>query len=68
MPVTSPIAHSRSPALFARFAAATGIALRYEAVDVTPAELVTGIICEKGVVLNPDRERLKHLYVTALPR
>ena len=34
-----PVAHSRSPALFARFAAAGGIALRYEAVDVAPAEL-----------------------------
>jgi shikimate dehydrogenase len=34
-----PVAHSRSPALFARFAAATGVALRYEAVDVPPGEL-----------------------------
>ena len=34
-----PVAHSRSPALFARFAAAGGIALEYEAVDVTPDEL-----------------------------
>ncbi|MDB5072812.1 MAG: aroE, partial [Candidatus Eremiobacteraeota bacterium] len=34
-----PVAHSRSPALFARFAAATGIALAYEAVDVLPEEL-----------------------------
>jgi shikimate dehydrogenase len=34
-----PISHSRSPALFARFAKATGIALRYEAVDVSPEEL-----------------------------
>ena len=29
-----PIAHSRSPALFARFAAASGVSLTYEAVDV----------------------------------
>jgi shikimate dehydrogenase len=34
-----PVAHSRSPALFARFAAATGIALAYDAVDVLPEEL-----------------------------
>jgi shikimate dehydrogenase len=34
-----PVAHSRSPALFARFAAAGGIALLYEAVDVVPEEL-----------------------------
>jgi shikimate dehydrogenase len=34
-----PIAHSRSPALFARFADAAGIALAYDAVDVMPAEL-----------------------------
>ena len=34
-----PIAHSRSPDLFARFAAAGGIALRYDAVDVAPDDL-----------------------------
>ncbi|BDE07852.1 shikimate dehydrogenase (NADP(+)) [Vulcanimicrobium alpinum] len=34
-----PIAHSRSPQLFARFAAASGIALRYDAVDVPPERL-----------------------------
>ncbi len=34
-----PVAHSRSPALFARFAAASGIALLYDAVDVAPADL-----------------------------
>lgn len=34
-----PVAHSRSPALFAAFARVTGIALRYEAVDVPPEEL-----------------------------
>ena len=35
-----------------------GIAVRNPAFDITPAELVTGIICEKGVVLAPSRERL----------
>jgi shikimate dehydrogenase len=34
-----PVAHSRSSALFARFAATSGIALAYEAIDVAPAEL-----------------------------
>jgi shikimate dehydrogenase len=34
-----PVSHSRSPALFARFAAASGIALAYEAVDVLPEQL-----------------------------
>jgi shikimate dehydrogenase len=34
-----PVAHSKSPALFARFAAESGVALEYEAVDVLPEEL-----------------------------
>jgi shikimate dehydrogenase len=34
-----PVAHSKSPALFAQFAAASGVALEYEAVDVLPEEL-----------------------------
>ena len=34
-----PVSHSRSPALFARFAASSGVALLYEAVDVLPADL-----------------------------
>jgi methylthioribose-1-phosphate isomerase len=45
-----------------------GVQVRNPAFDVTPAELITGIICEKAVVLKPDRERLKHLHVTAVPR
>ena len=35
-----------------------GVAVRNPAFDVTPAELITGIICEKGVVKAPNRERL----------
>ena len=35
-----------------------GVAVRNPAFDVTPAELITGIVCEKGVVLEPDRERI----------
>jgi len=35
-----------------------GVAVRNPAFDVTPAELITAIICEKGVVKAPNRERL----------
>jgi methylthioribose-1-phosphate isomerase len=35
-----------------------GVSVRNPAFDVTPAELITAIICEKGVVLSPNRERL----------
>lgn len=35
-----------------------GIKVRNPAFDVTPAELITGIVCEKGVVLQPSRERI----------
>ena len=38
-----------------------GIAVRNPAFDITPAELITAIICEKGVVREPDRERLAAL-------
>jgi len=39
-----------------------GVKVRNPAFDVTPAELITGIICEKGVVLKPSRERLAKLF------
>ena len=35
-----------------------GVKVRNPAFDVTPAELVTGIVCEKGVILEPDRRRV----------
>jgi len=38
-----------------------GIAVRNPAFDVTPAELITAIICEKAVVRTPGRERLQPL-------
>jgi methylthioribose-1-phosphate isomerase len=38
-----------------------GVQVRNPAFDVTPAELITGIICEKGVVLQPDREGIRKL-------
>ena len=43
-----------------------GVAVRNPAFDVTPAELITGIICEKGVVLAPNRERLQALMSTGV--
>ncbi|OGA72920.1 MAG: S-methyl-5-thioribose-1-phosphate isomerase [Betaproteobacteria bacterium RIFCSPLOWO2_12_FULL_65_14] len=39
-----------------------GVSVRNPAFDVTPAELITGIICEKGVVLAPTREKLRALF------
>ncbi|MGH8686813.1 MAG: S-methyl-5-thioribose-1-phosphate isomerase [Burkholderiales bacterium] len=41
----------------ARWAPA-GIAVRNPAFDVTPAELITAIVCEKGVLRPPSREAL----------
>ncbi len=38
-----------------------GITVRNPAFDVTPADLITAIICEKGVVQAPSRERLQPL-------
>ena len=38
-----------------------GVAVRNPAFDVTPAELITGLICEKAVILAPNRKRLKAL-------
>ena len=38
-----------------------GVKVRNPAFDVTPAELITGIISEKGLVLNPTAEKLRVL-------
>jgi methylthioribose-1-phosphate isomerase len=38
-----------------------GVQVRNPAFDVTPAELITGIICEKGVVLAPNPEKIRRL-------
>lgn len=38
-----------------------GVKVRNPAFDVTPAELVTAIVCEKAVIRRPDRARLKRL-------
>ncbi|MBS4098604.1 MAG: S-methyl-5-thioribose-1-phosphate isomerase [Sulfuricella sp.] len=42
--------------------AAPGVNIRNPAFDVTPAELVTGLITEKGVVLQPDRAKVAALF------
>ena len=42
--------------------AANGVKVRNPAFDVTPAELVTGLITQKGVVLSPNRDKLKKLF------
>lgn len=41
--------------------AAAGVAIRNPAFDVTPAELITALITEKGVIARPDREKLHQL-------
>ena len=41
-----------------------GVHVRNPAFDITPADLITALICEKGVVAEPNRERLARL---ALP-
>ena len=35
-----------------------GVKVRNPAFDVTPADLITGIVCEKGLILAPNRERV----------
>ena len=41
--------------------APAGVAVRNPAFDITPAELVTALITERGVVHRPDREKLAAL-------
>ncbi|MDP2805903.1 MAG: S-methyl-5-thioribose-1-phosphate isomerase [Gallionellaceae bacterium] len=42
--------------------AAEGVRIRNPAFDVTPAELVTGLITERGVVIQPNLEKLRRLF------
>ncbi|MBW8073481.1 MAG: S-methyl-5-thioribose-1-phosphate isomerase [Ferrovum sp.] len=42
--------------------AARGVMVRNPAFDVTPAELVTALITERGVVRQPNRERIVTLF------
>jgi methylthioribose-1-phosphate isomerase len=41
--------------------AADGVAIRNPSFDITPAELVTGLITEKGVIFAPDKIKLQQL-------
>ena len=41
--------------------APAGVAVRNPAFDVTPAELVTALVTERGVMRQPDREKLEAL-------
>jgi len=42
--------------------AATGVKVRNPSFDVTPAELVTALITEKGVIYQPDAKKIKALF------
>jgi methylthioribose-1-phosphate isomerase len=42
--------------------AAPGVQIRNPAFDVTPADLVTGLITEKGVVMLPGRQNIASLF------
>ncbi len=42
--------------------AAEGVKIRNPSFDITPAELVTGLITERGVVLQPDEAKLRRLF------
>lgn len=44
--------------------AAEGVKIRNPAFDVTPAELVTGLITEKGVVEQPNKEKIATLFTS----
>ena len=39
-----------------------GVAVRNPAFDVTPAELISGIVCERGVIFAPDREKIRRFF------
>jgi methylthioribose-1-phosphate isomerase len=42
--------------------AAAGVQVRNPSFDVTPAELVSAIITEKGIVRSPTEEKLRALF------
>ncbi|HTA93021.1 MAG TPA: S-methyl-5-thioribose-1-phosphate isomerase [Polyangiaceae bacterium] len=42
--------------------APNGVTARHPAFDVTPAELVSALITERGVVLEPNREKIQALF------
>jgi methylthioribose-1-phosphate isomerase len=42
--------------------AAKGVLVRNPAFDVTPADLITGLITEKGVILSPNTKKINSLF------
>ena len=42
--------------------ASEGVSVRNPAFDVTPADLVTGLITEKGVIFSPNSEKISKLF------
>jgi len=42
--------------------ASDGVNVRNPAFDVTPADLVTGLITEKGIVYNPNLKKISKLF------
>jgi len=44
--------------------AAEGVSVRNPAFDVTPAELVTALITEKGIVDNPNIQNVADLFAS----
>ena len=43
-----------------------GVRVRNPAFDITPAELVSGIVCEEAIVLKPNRRKLQALMSTGV--
>lgn len=43
--------------------AAEGVQVRNPSFDVTPAELVTGLITEQGVIFNPEEKKIARLFI-----
>ena len=39
-----------------------GVNVQNPVFDVTPAELITGLITEKGVVYSPDSKKISNLF------
>jgi len=58
----------RSPAEVTGYAgtrwAPEGVAVANPAFDITPAELVSGLVTEKGVVTKPDARKIRSLFPT----
>ncbi|MBF0423636.1 MAG: S-methyl-5-thioribose-1-phosphate isomerase, partial [Magnetococcales bacterium] len=45
-----------------RRVAAPQVAVRNPAFDVTPAELISWFVSEKGVIVQPDQEKIQSLF------